>query len=131
MLFNNCDGRPHAQYFGAGAFFDLNLYGQQASMAVGLQPGHHCCVATYTDGGDIELAWYRFSHERVMPNPTEQGAQVRVLFGEPIGSETQPKAEAAATPPYSGLFDTRGYFKQRSVIQPEGGCTAPPRLSPA
>jgi hypothetical protein len=128
VLFNNCQARRHSQLYPAGAFYDLNEYGAQANMATDLQSGQHCCVATPTENGDIEFAWYRYTRTERLPDPDETGEQVRVLFGEWLGSETLPKAEAVETEPYSGFFNVHGHFKQWSAIQPEGECLAPTGL---
>jgi len=128
MLFNNCRSRHHAQLFGAGAFYDLNQYGLQANMATDLQPGQHCCVATPAENDDIEFAWYCFSHEQPMANPDDPNSIVRVLFGERLGAETLPRAEAIGTGPYSDFFNVNGHFKRPSVIPPSGPCVAPAGL---
>jgi len=125
MLFNNCRSRPHAQLFGAGAFDDMNQHGLQASMATDLEPGQHCYVATPAANDNIEFAWYCFSHEELMANPTEPGQTVRVFFGEWLGSETLPRAEAIGTEPYSDFFNVNGHFKRPSAIRPSGACVAP------
>jgi hypothetical protein len=132
MLFNNSRCRPHSQLFGAGAFYDLNQYGRQANMATDLEPGQHCCVATPAEGDDIVFAWYCFSGERQVqdpaPRPDAPTTTVRVLFGEWLGSETLPRADAVTTAPYAAFFNVNGHFKRPSVIRPSGNCTAPAGL---
>jgi hypothetical protein len=128
-LFNNCQARPHAQLYGAGAFYDLYQKGRQARMATDLRPGQHCCVATPTDNGDIEFGWYRFSHVRVMEMPDERGTFVRVFFGEWLGSEYLSRAEAIPSDPYACFFNVNGHFKRQVAIPPQGNCVAPAGVS--
>lgn len=125
MLFNNCRSRPHAQLYGAGAFYDLNRYGLQAHMASDLVPGQHCCVATPAAGNEIEFAWYCFSHEQKMHDADDPKSLLRVFFGEWLGSETLPRAKAIGTEPYAQFFNVNGHFKRRSAIRPKGECAAP------
>lgn len=120
VFFNNCKNRPHADLFGPRAFYDLNRTGEQANMALNLQPGAECVVATRSsDGDDLVFTWFSFSHEETMP--AEDGALVRVLFGDCLRSETLPRSQAIATDPYSAFFNVNGHFKRRSVVEPKTG----------
>ncbi len=102
-------------------FYDLECIGRQAAMATDLQPGDECVVATPTQWGDIEFAWFSFSRESIMPMPDEPGTTVRVLFGKRIRSETLSKASAARTEPYSVFFNVKGHFKRPAVIRSKNG----------
>ena len=112
VFFNNCRRRDHAGLFGAGAFYDLNRHGLQAT--ANLPPGEECVVATPAADGDIVFSWFRFSHESV--TPAEDGVGVRVLFGEFVRSETLCREEAIVTEPYSVFFNVNGHFKRLSVV---------------
>jgi hypothetical protein len=118
VFFNNCRARPHATLYGAGAFYDLDRVGRQATMATDLQPGDECVVATPTREGDIDFDWFSFSREAIMTMPDEPGTKVRVLFGERIRSQTLSKAHAAEMEPYKVFFNVNGHFKRPSVIRP-------------
>jgi hypothetical protein len=113
FLLNNCRNRDHSRY-GAGAFFDLDLRGRQATMAKGLRAGDICIVASYGDA-EVVFRWYAFAHEKQMLD--ENGELVRVLFGRLDKSESLAKAVAARTPPYAHLFDRNGKFKIVSVVR--------------
>lgn len=128
MLFNNCHSRPHAQLYGAGAFYDLNQFGAQANMATDLQPGQHCCVATPLENDGIEFGWFCFSEVRLMPDPDDPSSIVRVFFGEGLGSERLSRAEAIETEPYADFFNVNGHFKRLSAIRLQGNCVAPAGL---
>jgi hypothetical protein len=97
-------------------------------MATNLEQGQHCCVATPVKGGNIVFGWFSFSHERIMEMPDKPGTTVRVLFGEWLGSECLPKAEAIVTEPYRDFFNINGHFKRPSAIEPNGQCIAPDGL---
>jgi len=112
-LFNNCRNRDHTRY-GAGAFYDLDLGGYQATMAKGLRPGDCCIVASYGEGLVI-FDWYAFAHEKRMFG--EDGRLVRVLFGRLRSSEFLAKPLAAETHPYAQFFDCHGRFKIASVLR--------------
>jgi len=118
-LFNNCRNRDHTRY-GAGAFYDLDLGGYQATMAKGLRPGDCCIVASYGEGLVI-FDWYAFAHEKRMFG--EGGELVRVLFGRRRGSESLGRPRAAATVPYARLFDCHGRFKVAAVLRLEETAT--------
>ncbi len=124
MLFNNFRRRPHAELFGTTAFYDLMTTGKQASMAVDLPAGQHCCVATPTEDGGIEFGWFAFSRERLVADPAD-GVHVRVFFGDCLGTETLSREEAMATEPYAQFFNVNGHFKRPSAIPPRGPCVAP------
>jgi hypothetical protein len=113
FLFNNCRNRDHSRY-GAGAFFDLDLRGRQATLAQGLRAGDTCIVASYGDA-DVVFRWHSFAHEKRMLD--ENGELVRVLFGRLDKSESLAKSKAAETPPYAHLFDRNGRFKIVSVVR--------------
>jgi hypothetical protein len=116
VFLNNCRRREHASLFNNGsAFYDLNTYGRQATMARNLRRGTQCVVATPTEDGEVVFDWFSFARERTMPNPTEEGAEVRVFFGELIGSVRLAKSEAAETEPYCAFFNVLGHFKRPSV----------------
>ncbi len=46
VYFNNCKNRPHETLFGQGAFYDLNISGNQATQALNLQCGQLCAAVT-------------------------------------------------------------------------------------
>ena len=116
VFLNNCDRRKHAALYGANAFYDPNLVGLQATMAMDLRAGDECVVATPGNSGNlIDFSWFRFLREDVLPD--ENGAQARVLFGDFLWSQEIDKAEAAQTEPYSRFFDVNGRFKRRSVVE--------------
>jgi hypothetical protein len=126
MLFNNCWARPHAQLYGAEAFYDMDQSDRQANIATILRPGQHCCVLAPAGNGNIEFGWSSFSHVRLMEMPDERGTFVWVFFGERLGSETLSRAEAIASDPYTCFFDVNGHFKRGwCVIRPRGNCVAP------
>jgi len=127
MLFNNCNARDHVGLFGSTAFYDLMTSGKQAEMATNLQPGQHCCVAIRAENGEIEFAWFCFSHEQNMTDPNDSST-VRVFFGDWLGSVTLSRAEAIATEPYADFFNVNGDFKRWSAIRPSGTCVAPAGL---
>jgi len=116
LLFNNCHNRPHEEMYGAGAFFDLDTTGHQATLANNLPAGEQCIVASVAADGRINFDWYRFSRERVKPD--EKGQRARVFFGEPIKSETLSRRAAMRDSLYSRFFDKLGRFKQRSALNP-------------
>ncbi len=118
VLFNNCNGRSHAELFDqSNAFFDLNTFGVQANKAINLRVGTVCIVAQRpTSVGDVRFDRYSFESERLMTDP-ESGEDVRVLFGVHLDSETLPKPDAAKHSLYSDLFTVNGDFKQVSVVE--------------
>jgi hypothetical protein len=63
-----------------------------------------------------------------MPDPDDGSSIVRVFFGEWLGSETLPRAEAIATEPYAQFFNVNGHFKRPSAIRPRGELAAPAGL---
>ena len=116
VFLNNRDRRKHAVIYGANAFYDLNLAGRQATMAMDLKAGDECVVATPAHSGNlIVFSWFRFSREEVLPD--ENGTQTRVLFGDFLRSQEIDKARAAETEPYSMFFNVNGHFKRRSVVE--------------
>jgi len=84
-------------------------------MAPNLRPGEECVVATPDVEGKVVFDWFTLSREERMPDP-EDGLTVRVLFGNPLRSETLTKPEAIASEQYSKFFNVKGHFKQLSVI---------------
>jgi hypothetical protein len=72
--FNNCHKRDHVDLYGNDAFFDLDLFGSQATdadrLARELSIGDICIVATPDVVGDltcdIPFDSYRFSGEKIM-----------------------------------------------------------------
>lgn len=128
MLFNNCHSRPPAQLYGQGAFYDLGTNGAHGNMAIDLQPGQVCCVATRTENGDIEFGWFFYSRVQLMDLPEEPGTAVRVFFGERLGSETLAQAVAAETEPYAQFFNVKGHFLRPSAISPREDLILPARL---
>ena len=116
LLLNNRRRRDHPKLYGSNAFYDLDLSGPQAMMALDLGAGDECVVATpANDDNVIEFNWFRFSHEDRRPN--ENGVEVRVLFGEFLRSEQLDRTKATETEPYSKFFNVRGHFKRPSVIK--------------
>jgi len=117
MLFNNCNFRDHAVKFGKGAFFDLDIV-RHANLAVGLETGAMCAVATNDADGLIRFTRYRFEREEVMKD-TQEGKEilVRVFFGERIEKRVMSKAAAAKSVEYGALFDQNGNFKRVSGIE--------------
>ncbi len=117
VFFNNCRCRPHTEIYRGSAFYDLNPYGQQAEMAVGLKRGEECVVATPNEDGDIDFVWFSFAQEVRMPD--ENGNSSRVFIGKQLRAETLPKAKAARNKPYAVYFNfnRNGHFKRRSVIE--------------
>lgn len=135
VYFNNCKNRPHERLFGAGAFYDLNITGIQASQAVGLQAGQQCVVVTTGPDGRAIFTWYSFLRERRLPESgSADRTRYRVFFGDPLGAETFSKEAAAADPRYRAFFNVLGHFKQQSTISgsvPAGQRpTGPPADSP-
>ena len=124
FFLNNCRGRDHLSLYGNGAFYDLNLTGPKATMATDIAEGDKCLVATRDSKqpkgphGIISFSWFVFSHEKVCR--AEEGARVRVFFGECLGSEKLTKSEAASTDRnnISIFFKRNGHFKRQSVIKP-------------
>lgn len=116
-FFNNSSARDHRNIYPV-PFFDLNLSGRQATMAVGLKAGDQCVVATPTKSGEVVFQRFAFSHEEV--HPDEKGIRVRVFYGKLIGSATLPKALAAQKEKYSVFFDVNGHFKRASVVGRKG-----------
>jgi hypothetical protein len=118
--FNNCRCRDYISRFGSDAFYDLNLHGIQDTQAKGLRVGDECVVAAYAANGDVSFSWYAFTHERIMPaKGGPKSERFRVLFGTLLRKETLSKVKAATTTPYSIFFNSKGHFKQQSVIQPD------------
>ena len=116
IFLNNRDRRKHAAIYGANAFYDLNLTGLQATMAMDLTTGDECVVATPAHSGNlIDFSWFRFLREEILPD--DNGTQTRVLFGDYLRSQAIDKAEAAETEPYAKFFNVNGDFKRRSVIE--------------
>jgi hypothetical protein len=134
--FNNCKNRPHERLFGAGAFYDLNVTGIQASQAVGLQVGQECVVATTAPDSRVTFTWYSFLRERQLrESGSADRTKYRVFFGDPLLAETFSKETAAAHPRYRAFFNVRGHFKQQSTMSasvPAGQRpTGPPADTPA
>ena len=120
LLLNNCRRRNHAKLYGPNAFYDLDLAGRQAGMAIDVAAGDACVVAAPANGDNvIEFSWFRFSNEERRPD--EHGVEVRVLFGVFVGSEQLDRTTATETEPYSRFFNVKGDFKQQSVIRWGGG----------
>jgi len=115
VFFNNCRRRDHLGLFGTGSFYDLNRIGAQAKMAIDLQHGDECVVATPDEDGNITFNWFAFSHVKFMPD--EHDVEVRVLFGDRLRSETLSRDDAIATEPYSVFFNINGHFKRPSVVK--------------
>ncbi len=54
IFLNNCKNRPHAKYYGADAFYDLDRTGSHAKKAVNLAAGgkeHEDWIGHYRLGG--------------------------------------------------------------------------------
>lgn len=117
LLFNNCGNRNHPSiYADPAAFFDVQPTGSQTNKCAHLQPGDLCIVASYASGtsGPVKFTRWKYTHQSVRPD--NQGELLRVFCGEQVDSKTMPKADAAASPEYAGLFNKRGHFKQISVF---------------
>lgn len=117
LLFNNCRNRNHPLiYVDPAAFFDVQPTGPQTDTCAHLQPGDVCIVAAYASGtsGPVKLTRWKYTHQSVRPD--NQGELLRVFYGEQIDSKIMPKADAAASPEYTGLFNKLGHFKQISVF---------------
>lgn len=117
IYFNNCRCRDHAGLFGKTAFYDLNTFGLQASMAADIVCGQKCIVASYDDNGDVTFDWYDFKKETLETDPGNRKLKVRVFRGKKLRSETMSKRKAARTKPYSHFFNKNGEFKRLSVIR--------------
>lgn len=117
VLLNNCRRRDHASLFGKTAFFDLNTFGLQASMAANLARGQKCIVASYDDDGNVLFEWYVFEKETPEKDPDDQTISVRVFRGKKLKSETMSKKEAVRSEQYSAFFNVKGDFKRPSVIK--------------
>ena len=121
FFLNNCRGRDHLSLYGNGAFYDLNLTGPKATMVTDIAEGDKCLVATRDSKqpkgthGIICFSWFVFSHEKCYQ--AENGARVRVFFGEYLRSKNLTKNEAAKTELYEIFFNCKGHFKQQSVIK--------------
>ena len=123
FFLNNCRGRDHRSLYGEEAFYDLNLTGLKATMATDIAEGDKCLVATRDSKqpkgphGIICFSWFVFSYEKVCR--AEDGARVRVFFGEYLGSEELSKSKAVSTDRnnISIFFNCNGHFKQQSVIK--------------
>ena len=136
VYFNNCKNRPHERLFGAGAFYDLDVTGFQASQAVGLPVGQECVVAKMASNNRVTFTWYSFLRERrLRERGNEDRGLYRVLFGDLLLAETFSKEAATAHPRYRAFFNVRGHFKQQSTISasvPAGERpTGPPADTPA
>ncbi len=117
VYLNNCRRRDHAGLFGKTAFYDLNTFGLQASMARHIIAGEKCIVASYDDNGDVVFDWYSFKKETLETDPDDSRLKVRVFRGDKLRSETMTKRKAARTKPYRDFFNKNGDFKRPSVIK--------------
>jgi hypothetical protein len=117
LFLNNCRRRDHARLFGKTAFYDLNTFGLQASMATDVVPGQKCIVASYNDDGDIQFDWYAFDKETLDANPDQKNTKVRVFHGKKLETETMSKKKAAGSRKYGQFFNVKGGFKRPSVIK--------------
>jgi hypothetical protein len=120
IYMNDLHGRDHEGIYGRQAFFDLNQFGQQAAMALNMQPLEECLVATYKDkgaGNDRMVVFKTYVFKREASCPSEEaGVSCRVFFGELKGTVTLPKSAAVKAPLYAPFFSKVGHFKQRSVV---------------
>ena len=116
--FNNCRSRPHAEIYGSdNAFFDLNRFGKQATMATNLEVGEKCIVATQNEMRDtVEFVEYSFIRETIKPD--EKRVPTRVQYGKRLRSKTMSKVDAAKSKQYGVFFNVNGDFKRPSVIVP-------------
>jgi len=118
---NNLHAREHEKIFGHQAFFDLNQFGQQATMLQDIQPQQECTVVSYQNkqaGKNlvVEFKTYIFQREAFCESENA-GVFCRVFFGEIKETISMLKSDAVKTPLYAPLFNKLGHFKQRSVIQ--------------
>lgn len=120
--FNNCHKRDHANLYGKGAFFDLDMFGSQAEDADRLRRelniGDICIVATPHIVGDlscdITFDHYEFSGAKTM-HDRERRVDCHVYFGKHIKPETLSRADAKRHRVYKHFFNVNGHFKRPSV----------------
>ena len=118
-FFNNCRGRDYLHHYrDKTAFFDLNRFGLQDSMARDLEPGDECIVATQNKTRDtVEFVWYSLVREKNQHD--RDGLPVRVQYGKRLRSKKMSKTEASKTEPFRTFFRSNGHFRRQSVIAPE------------
>lgn len=117
LFLNNCRRRDHARLFGKTAFYDLNTFGLQASMATDVVSGQKCIVASYDDEGNVQFDWYAFDKETLDTDPDQKNKKVRVFHGKKLKTETMSKQKAARSKQYGQFFNVNGDFKRPSVIK--------------
>ena len=104
----NCDGNVHSElYDNPAAFYDLNQKGEQEKMALDIEQGDQCIVASYTeDKTNLQFKWYLFDREDIRPHHSEEGLQVRVFYGRLLTDESMlvQKSTAAVIFPFCKFF---------------------------
>jgi hypothetical protein len=119
---NNLHGREHEKIFGHQAFFDLNLFGQQAAMLRNIPSQQECIVVSYKNKKRadkdpiVEFKTYILQKEAFCESENV-GVFCRVFFGEIKETISMLKSEALKMPSYAPLFNKVGHFKQRSIIE--------------
>jgi hypothetical protein len=116
FLCSNPQRRDHAGWYGADAFYDLELIPRENRKFAKLKPGDVCVVATPIKKGEtrgpIAFRWFLFRNGEPMldPKPKRPGTkvQIRVLFGKPTLPRRTPTFE---------FFKANGGFKRRQTIK--------------
>lgn len=117
MIFNNCKGRKHREFFDReNAFFDLNTFGRQLNQATDVKVGETCVVAEYA----MYPSQLRFStfvvKEIVLLRDRETGEMCRVFCGSPVGKKIDlSRDEASRHRIYGCLLNKLKYLKRTAV----------------
>lgn len=113
---NNLSGRKHAQIYGDGAFFDLDLTGRQATMLRGIAPNTVCLVATYADRAHSKVTISTYLLEREANCPSETPGEIcRVFFGAKQREITLPRSEAPDHAEFAPFFNRERNFLRGSA----------------
>lgn len=112
----NTDNRPHQEYFGPDAFYDLDQAGAQATAMSKVRSGEYYVVLKREDEERLRFDWWRCKGTRLMPNPTSPGVTVNVLYGDFVKTEVLTKKEAFEGSMYRDAFNKNGGLKRGVTI---------------
>lgn len=112
----NTDDRPHQEYFGADAFYDLDHTGAQAQSMRRVHPVEYYVVLKREGEGMLRFDWWMCKGVRLMRNPTAPGLAVNLLYGEVVKTEVLPKEDAFAGTMYRDAFNKNGGLKRGVTI---------------
>ena len=108
----NTNNRPHQQYFGADAFYDLDQTGAQAQAMRKVRTGEYYVVVKREGGEKLRFDWWKCKGTGLMSNPSQPGVSVNVLYGEFVKTEVMAKEEAFQGTMYRDAFNKNGGLKR-------------------